>query len=312
MLAQMKSSLAALALLLSLPLSARADEKIDLRLRWSKGDTHHVSVSLDQTVDQVLGTAHQQTTQTVGVKYTFKVADLDAQGNATLSVQYDSVSFHARTPSGVIDYDPGKPANGPMPVTVSALAALVGQSYSVTVDPHGKVTQIIGLQKMLDAVLSHLNASDGVLRAALERTIRQQLSEPNLKQSLHDVFAPFPDHPVAIGESWTRALPVSMGFPMNLRTTYTLKSVEDGVASIAIAGKATTAPNAMLDMGAVKMDYDLKGEQTGSLEITQSTGWTRSASLSQHLAGSATLRGPNADPQIVPMTIQSEVKCEEK
>lgn len=308
----MKSSLAALALLLSLALTARAEEKIDLRLHWSKGDAHHVSVSLDQTVDQVLGTAHQQTSQSVGVKYSFKVEDLDAHGNATISVQYDSVSFHARTPSGVIDYDPRKPANGPMPVTVSALAALIGQSYSVTVDPHGKVTAIIGLQKMLDAVLSHLTASDGVLRLALERTIRQQLSEPNLKQSLHDVFSPFPDHPVAIGESWTRALPVSMGFPMNLRTTYTLKGVEDGVASIAIAGKAATAPNAMLDMGSVKMDYDLKGEQTGSLEITLSTGWTRSASISQHLAGSATLRGPNADPQIVPMTIQSEVKCEEK
>ena len=308
----MRTSLATLTLLLSVTLAARADDKLDLRMHWSKGDTHQMSVSLDQTVEQMPGTTRQQTSQTVGVSYSFKVEDVDAQGNATISVRYDSVSFHAKTPSGVVDYDPTKPAAGPMPVMVTALAALVGQSYSVTVGPHGKVTQIGGLQKMLDNVLAHLNVSEGVLRLAIERTIRQQLSEANLKQSLRDVFAPFPDHPIAVGESWTRATPISMGFPMNLNTTYTLQSVENGVASVAISGKAATVPNAMMDLGSVKMDYDLKGEQTGSLQITQSTGWTRSASISQHLAGSATLRGPNTDPQIVPMTIQSEVKCEQK
>lgn len=291
---------------------AQAQEKIDLRLHLTKGQTHHMNVTLDQTIDQTLGPAHQQTTQKVGVTYTFKVEDVDAQQNATVSVKYDSVSFHARSPSGAVDYDAGKPPNGPMPVPASALAALVGQSYSVTVDPRGQVTQVAGLSKMLNDVLAHLNVPDGVLRAAVERTLRQQLSEANLKQTLQDVFAPFPDGPVAAGESWTRNSSVMLGFPMNRQTTYTLQASENGTATIKVSGKAATVPNAVLDLGAVKMNYDLKGDQTGSLEITESDGWTRAASISQTLSGQATLRGPNTEPQTVPVTIRTDVKSEEK
>lgn len=291
---------------------AKAEEKLDLRLHLSKGQRHHMSVTLDQTIDQTLGPAHQQTTQKVGVSYTFKVEDVDAQGNASVSVEYDSVSFHARTPSGAVDYDAGKPPNGPLPVPASALAALVGQSYSVTVDPHGNVTQVAGLSKMLNEVLAHLDMPDGVLRAAVERTIRQELSEPNLKQTLRDVFAPFPDGPVAVGQSWTRNASVMLGFPMSRQTTYTLAARENGIATISLAGKAATAPDAVVDLSGVKMNYDLKGEQTGTLEIVESSGWTRAATVSQTLSGAATLRAPNTEPQTVPVTIRTDVKSEER
>ena len=304
--------IAAILLLIAQCGRATAQDKFDLRLHWVKGDAHQMSVTLDQLIEQTLGPAHQETSQTMGVTYTFKVEDVDAQGNATISVHYDAVKFHAKTPSGVVDYDPTKPATGPMPVMVTALASLVGQSYSVTVDPHGTVTHVAGLQKMLENVLAHLTISEGVLRFAVEKTIRQQLSEANLKQSLRDVFAPFPDHPVAVGESWTRTTPITMGFPMNVETTYTLQGRDNGIATISITGKVATAPNAMMDMGAVKMDYNLKGDQTGSLEIIESSGWTRAATLSQHLSGNATVRGPNVDPQTVPVIIETEVKSEQK
>lgn len=290
---------------------ARAQEKFDLRMHWTKGDTHQMSVTLDQTIAQTLGPVHQETSQSMGVTYTFKVEDVDAQGNATISVRYDAVRFHAKTPSGVVDYDPAKPATGPLPVMVTALASLVDQSYSVTVSPRGTVTQVVGVQKMLDNVLSHLTISDGVLRFAAEKTIRQQLNEANLKQSLRDVFTPFPDHPVAVGESWSRSTLVAMGFPMNVETTYTLQGHDNGIATITISGKVATAPNARMDLGTVKMDYDLKGEQTGSLEVIESSGWTRLTTLSQHLSGTTTVRGPN-DTQVVPVIVQAEVKCEQK
>lgn len=291
---------------------AAAQDKFDLRMHWTKGDTHQMSVTLDQTIAQTLGDAHQETSQTMGVTYTFKVEDVDAQGNATVSVHYDAVRFHAKTPSGVVDYDPGKPATGPVPVMVSALSSLVGQSYSITVSPQGTVTQVAGVQKMLENVLSHLTITDGVLRFAAEKTIRQQLSEANLKQSLRDVFMPFPDHPVAVGESWSRTTPVTMGFPMNVETSYTLQARDNGIATISVKGKVATAPNAAMDLGSVKMDYELKGEQTGSLEVIESSGWTRVSTLSQHLTGTTTIHAPNSYAQTVPVTVQAEIRSEQK
>jgi hypothetical protein len=291
---------------------ARGEDKLDLKLHLTQGESRQMTVSLDQTIQQTVQSAAQQTSQSLSVTYTFAVADVDAKGNATVSVRYDAVAFHAQTPSGRVDYDSSKPATGQSPPMAGGLAALVGQGYAMTVSPQGSITQVTGLQKMLDAVLARLNLPEGPLRVAAEKAVRQQLSEANLKQGLAQIFAPFPDHPVAVGESWSRTEQVNQGFPTKVETTYTLESRENGVAHVKVAGKAATASNATMDLGPVKMTYDLKGDQAGSLDIVESTGWTRQAELRQHLAGSATLRNPVADPQTVPVTIQSTLKSEQK
>jgi hypothetical protein len=288
---------------------ARAADKLDLKLHLAKGDSRQMTVSLEQTIRQTVQNAAQETSQSLSVTYTFAVTDVDAKGNATVSVRYDAVAFHAHTPAGQVDFDSSKPAAaGQSPPMASGLAALVGQSYAMTVTPQGTIAQVTGLPKMLESVLARLNLPDGPLRAAAENALRQQLSEAKLKQGLADLFAPFPDHPVAVGDSWTRTQQVNQGFPMKLQTTYTLESREDGVAHVKVSGRAATASNAAMDAGPVKMTYELKGEQAGSLDIAESSGWTRQAELRLHLSGSATLRGPNADPQTVPVTIQSTVR----
>jgi hypothetical protein len=291
---------------------AHAQDKLDLQLHLTKGDSRQVTVTLDQTIQQTVQSAAQTTTQSLSVTYTFAVKDVDAKGNATVSVRYDAVAFNATAPTGKIEYDSSKPASGQSPPMASGLAALVGQSYAMTVSPRGTITQVSGLPKMLDSVLARLNLPEGPLRTAAEKALRLQLSEPNLKQGLSDIFAPFPDHPVSVGESWTRARQVHQGFPMKLQTTYTLESRENGVARVKVAGKAATASNATLDLGPMKMNYDLKGEQAGTMEIIESSGWTRQSELRQRLSGSATLRAPNADPQTVPVTIQSTVKSTQR
>jgi hypothetical protein len=307
-----RTTLLTTALLLATAACALGDEKLDLKLHLIKGESRQMTVSLDQTIQQTVQAAAQETSQSLSVTYTFAVTDVDAKGNATVSVRYDAVAFHARTPGGQVEYDSSKPASGQSPPMASGLAALVGQSYAMTVSPQGTITQITGLQKMLDSVLARLNLPEGPLRTAAENAVRQQLSEAKLKEGLAEIFAPFPDHPVALGESWTRTQQVNQGFPMKLETTYTLESREAGVAHVKVSGKAATASNATMDMGPVKMSYDLKGDQAGSLDIVESTGWTRQSELRQQLTGSATLRAPNVDPQTVPVSIQSTVKSTQK
>lgn len=313
----MKSNRTTLLLVLSLALAlapgVRAQETVDLRLHLVKGDTRHITVTLEQTINQTVQAAVQTTTQRLAVTYTFEVTDADAQGNATVSVRYDAVAFHATMPGGgAVDYDSAQPRNGQSPPVASTLAALVGQGYSMVVTPEGTIAKVEGLPKMLESVLSRINLPEGPLRMAAERSVRQQLDEANLKQSLGDIFAPFPDHPVAVGQSWVRTREVRQGFPLKLETTYTLEKRDQGVATVKIAGSVATLPNAAMDAGPVKMNYSLKGKQDGSLEIDERSGWTRESKLTQDLSGSATVRPPNADPQTVPVTIHSIVNSAQK
>ena len=290
---------------------AGAEEKLDLRLRPRKGDVHRVSVALEQTIDQTIQGLKQQTSQTIGLGYTFSVQDVDDQGTATIAVKYESVEFHAKTPAGPVDYDSASPPPQ-VPPMASGFAGLLGQGYSMKINAGGQVVQITGLDKLLAGVLAKLNVPEGPARAAAERTLRQQLNEPNLRANLQSVFAPYPDHLVAIGDSWGRKTEVSLGFPLLVETSYTLKSRDAGIATIDLRGTARSAPDAAVDFGQIKMNYALSGEQNGTIRIDEATGWTRGADLFQKLTGSATLRAPNAPAQMVPMSIESKMKMESK
>ena len=301
----------ALILLLSICLASwsAAQSKVELRLSVHKGETHQISSTLDQTVRQTINGVAQEMKQKIGIGYTFTVSEIDANGVASARIRFNSVSFHAKTPAGPVDYDSDHPPSQ-VPAMAMGVAAMLGQGFALKVTSDGRVTEVSGLDNMFNAVIAKMNLPEGPSRAAIERTLRQQLDPENMKSNLQSVFAPFPDHSVAVGETWTRDVRISIGFPMNVQTTYALKGRENGTANIEIEGKAATAPNASIDLGQLQMEYHLEGMQSGSLQIIESTGWTRRAQLSQKLAGSATLQAPGAPPQNVPIVVQSDLKTE--
>ena len=288
--------------------SALAQEKLNLRLHLKKGDAHKINVTLDQSIVQDVQGLKQRQQQTITIVYTFTVDDVDAQGASTIAVKYESVAFHAQTPAGNIDYDSTHPP-AQVPAMAGGFAGLVGQGYTMTIRPDGQVSQVTGLDKLLAAVLSKMNVPEGPARAAAERALRQQINEQNMKANLQNVFAPYPDHPVAVGESWGRRTEISMGFPLVIESTYTLKSREGGIAVIEVSGRALSPPDAApVDLGQMKMSYKLAGNQDGSIRIVESTGWTQTADMSQKLAGEAKIRVPNQPEQSVPVTIESRMQ----
>jgi hypothetical protein len=284
---------------------------VDLASRFTQGKVDHVTVKLDQQIEQTLFGVKQMTEQTIIIGYTFTVDEIDAQGTAKLSVRYVLASFHAHTPDGLIEYDSLHPP-GLVPPMASGLAALVGQGYTIHIDSHGTIKQIDGLPALLENVLTHSSIPQGIARTASEKILRQQLDEQNVRQTLGYMFAPLPDHPVAIGESWSRTAQSKAGLPLTVQSTYTLQSVVKGVATLEMTGQIQTQPDATLDLKPLQMTYNLSGQQSGSVDILQSTGAVARADISQHLTGSLTLSGPLTAPRTVPVTITSEVRCERK
>jgi len=288
-----------------------AQEQFGPHLRFVKGDTQHIDMTLRQTIDQVVKDAGQHAVQTTVIGFTIGVDEIDRDGTAAVSVRFESVGLHAQGPGGPVDYESASPP-GQVPAMASGLAALVGQTYSAKIDAHGSVKQVDGLPAILESVLSRLNLPEGVARIAAEKVLRQEFDEQNLTQNLQNLFSPLPDHGASIGESWARTAQVKLGLPLTVQSTYTLLSRTAGVATIEVTGSVATPHDAAMDLGTLKLSYDLHGEQNGSLQIVESTGQTQSSEISQHLSGSATLRGPNTDPQTVPLTIESTMKIERK
>jgi hypothetical protein len=288
-----------------------ADEPpLDLRPHFTRGDVHRMNVTLDQTIDQNVQDHKQVIRQTIGIGYTFSVADVGADGSATVDVRYDSTAFGQKSPLGQVDYDSTRPTRD-VPAPARGFAAMVGQGFTLVLSPTGSVTKVKGLDALLKTVLEKAALPEGPAKAANEKLLRQMLSEPNVKSSVQGLLSIYPGHPVAVGDKWTQKAQVNGAFPLVTETTYVLKSRDRGVATISVrATSASNADVAPIDLGQAKLSYDVKGDQTGTIQVTESTGWIREADIDQNLSGTMRLRPSNAPPEIIPTTVRARTRMQ--
>lgn len=291
---------------------ARAQEdKLELRLRLKQGEVYRLKTTVEQKINQTVGANAQATEQTFAVGYRMAVESVDAAGNMKVATTYDSVLFRQKGPSGAVEYDSANPPKQ-VPAGAKAFAALAGLGFKSTVTPTGKVTAVEGLDAMFAEMVRKLELPDGPQKAAVQKALNDQFGEDAMKQNLQNVFALYPEKPVAVGESWQRRVVVAKGFPMVLEGTYTLKSRDQGVAHVEI--KATLSPNEAagpVELGTGKMSYDLKGEQSGTADVEEATGWTRSLTTNQTVAGGLRFQAAGGVPETNnPITIQEKVTIE--
>jgi hypothetical protein len=301
-------ALTTLAILLSAVL-LRAQDKLEIHPRFTKGESHSISATLDQMISQTLGDRNLETRQTLQIAYSVTVDDLDERGVATLSVRYDSIRFNASGAAGKLSYDSQQPATSTGQVGISAL---VGQNFQATVSPIGVVQNIRGLDRLLAASMSQITLDEGPLRQVVEKTLRQQLDPANVKPMVQNLFGVLPDHAVTVGDTWPRHIDSHAGPAKSTDANYTLKARDNGMAIIALNGRLTPSPNAVIDAALTKVNYELSGAVDGEFQVQESTGWTWLATVNQSLTGSITVHAPSVAAQTLHITIMSKLKLEQK
>jgi hypothetical protein len=319
---------ACIVLLLTLPMSAaRAEEKLDLRLRLKKGDVYRLRLTVEQHVVQTpaapaagagqkqpaapaTAQAPQSIDQSLGVGYSMTVDDVDAGGAMTIATKYESVLFRQKGPAGATEYDSANPPKA-VPPSAKAFSVLPGLSFRMTITPEGTVKSVDGLDEMLAEIVRRLELPEGPAKASMLKALTEQFGEAAMKQNLQNLFALYPPGPVAVGETWARKVAVTRGFPMVIDTTYTLKGRDAGVAEVAM--DARLRPNAdvaPIEMGTGKMSYALTGEQHGSAQVDEATGWTRALTTEQDVSGALTLDTPGDKDTEIPISVKSKVVME--
>lgn len=128
---------------------------------------------------------------------------------------------------------------------------------------------------------------------------------------MEKMMAIYPDKPVGIGDSWSRKVAVAKGFAMIVDNTWTLKARRGGIAVVEIKSAVKPNPNAKpLDMGPLKLQYDIGGKQQGEMEIDEATGWVIKAKMTQDLSGKVRVQGGAGAPggMTWPISIKSDIR----
>jgi hypothetical protein len=243
-----------------------------LRYRWTKGEVvrYRTTTQTDMTMSGIPGMGDMNVTTSM-VQVTKMVTDsVAADGTATVKVTYESVKMSMSIPMmGDVVFDSANPAaaaGNPIAEGLKPLGALVGQEFTITSSPLGKILKIDGLGPIFDKVKAQLEASGagaGGLGGA--NNLSSILSEDAQRSTMQQASAPFPEKPIKAGESWDNSFKIPNPFGQQLVAyKYTLKDVTGDTARIMTA--ATVKPDGpATPMGPMTVTM---GDGTGQGEIT--------------------------------------------
>lgn len=200
--------LLAAAVLLALP---ALQDKVELRWKWAKGQ-ELIYKSTQKTLMEFGG---QPMEQHMGYTYSLTIEDVAESGEATIGVKYLAVITKGNGPQGEYDYDSEKDKEPPAEGPAAMQAKMVGQSFKMKMTPAGKVTDVQGYDKVLEAM-----AKDG--DPAMKAQLKQMFNNDTFKGMMQQMAPPLPDEKVGKGDTWTNEFTVKM--PMIGGMNFGLKS----------------------------------------------------------------------------------------
>lgn len=237
----------------------QSKNKIIFHFNLEQGATYHYTIKDEQKVGSPVG--DMSLSSAIGVDYK-KVKD--SAGLQIINSTVKSVLVQIHSGNTNVTYDSKE---GVMPTSsqfaLAQLFQLIDKPFFIYLNPDGTIQKISGLP-------------DGNAPGS---------NDSLLMQTFEKSFDFYPNHPVAIGESWTTTtqLPVQ-GIPNYLQTNYSLQSVEGDTAFITVKG-TLEAKDRTLIINDIPMKIGMAGTQTGNLKILIEEGRLLNAGFSSKITG---------------------------
>ena len=206
----MKLFSAALLLTLCAPAT---QEKVELRWKWQKGQ-ELVYKSQQKTLLELLG---QPIEQQMAYTYSMTVSEVSDAGEATLQVKYLAVATKGSGPQGDFDYDSEKDKEAPTEGPAAMQARMVGQSFTMKMSAVGRVTDVKGYDKVLQAMMKGEEPNP---------QLKQMFNNDSFKGMMQQMAPPLPDTKVGKGDPWVTDFVVKMPMIGGMKFTQNSKLTE--------------------------------------------------------------------------------------
>lgn len=258
-----------------------------LKQNYPIGKKYDYNLTSNQIIKQKIGEQNVNLSQEIGTDYTFDIAG-DKAGDKTIKVIYNRISMKSSGMGNTMTMDsdiqdPAKP---------NPFSGLKGASFEMTFGANGSIKSVNGLEKMLDNMPSKMTKDTSQIKA-IKASLGKQFSAEGMKQTMESSFKIYPDKPVKIGDSWTVDTKMQMTMPIETITTYTLKLVKDGIAFLNVNG--TLVSKGSFDSMGTKIETDLKGTNSGDMQIDLKTGLVLSSHLRLEMFGTMKAKDQNID-----------------
>jgi hypothetical protein len=314
----MKKAITVFSVVVLLATVCTAADKVDLKLRLKAGDSHEMKMVQTQDIAQTVNGMEMKMKQTQEMVMTLDCTSVDANGNMDLKMVYKSMKMSMEGPMGKMQYDSGNPntvgPNTPPQEKMMAgmFSAMVGSQFQMKVKPTGEVTNITGMSEMMQKMKDKLKSNPDA--AAAEGVLDKMFDEKQLKELTGNMMNMYPAQPIAIGESWYDIKTMNFMMPIDIDTTYMLKSVKDDIAAIDMVAKLDMGdPNKPLVSDPnMKMSMQMSGTINGTNEVDMKNGLTKKGDMTMNFSGVVKMEGNPQMPEgmVIPMTIKGNATVE--
>ncbi|MCC5943510.1 MAG: hypothetical protein JJT94_01140 [Bernardetiaceae bacterium] len=273
-----------------------------MQLNVKKGDSFTVESFIQQDIAQeIMGMKQEQKTQTK-ITSLYEVLDVMQDGNMKIKQTYKSMMISSESMAGNMSYDSEKDEE--VPDFAQAQGALVGQSYTFTVTPTGKVVAVEGGDKLIEAIMANLNVDDDQKEAA-QKSLEAEYGEEKLKSDISTMFSVYTSKTVKVGDSWTSKERKKGMMSFDMEQNFTLTEIKDGIAYIDVESKLNSLEDAEpTEMGGMMIEYNIKGNSKGKMQVDTNTGWIIFNSQNQDMGGDVNISGPQT--MSIPMTVKMQ------
>lgn len=294
-----------------------AQDKVDLKIRLKAGDSHETKMTQSQDIGQTMNGQQMNMKQSQEMVMDMDCLAVDANGNMTIKLTYKSMKMTIEGPMGKMEFDsanpkpadPNKPQDKMMGQLVTAMA---GSQFQMKLKPTGETYDVQGLGEMMKKMKEKLPADQ---MGKAEKFIDKMFDEKQVKELTGNMMTRYPDKPVAVGDSWYDTKSVNFMMPIDIDTTYMLKGVKDGMASIDAVSK--------MDMGDSskpleidpnnKMSMQLSGTINANSDVDIKTGMTKKSNMTMNFTGMLKMGANEQMPEgmTIPMTIKGTAVIEQ-
>lgn len=234
------------------------------------------NIALTQEIEKDKAiTIHQNMTLTNA----YRVVGVEP-GKSTVSVTYERITMSSGNQLFSLDYD-SENDNGTDPM-YEDLRNLIDKNFKMVISPKGQVI-----------------ASEPIIRTSSGAGSAYRFDDSSIRKIMLHVLQVYTGGQVEVGSIWDRSYATSVGFAnVRVRNRYQLVSIEKGVAHIELQGRINSE-NASQTQDS---DMQLRGTQSGEMDIDLKTGLVLNGKISQQLSGNMNITGKST-----PVDIESDI-----
>ncbi len=221
----------------------------------------------------------------------FTVNDLkDGIYDITINLTGKRNSQSANGKTVAIDTKQAEPKDEQLKMMWKVNKALVGNKLNLKMTESGKVLSITGFDTIYNKIAASVGPAikDAKEKAGFVNSFKQSFNEKMLKDQFTKNLLLIPAKGAKIGDKWSQSENATPDGKIKLTTTYTLKSVDDGIAKIAVSGGIPKKSDKQTKEGVTRsMSSELS--QNGTITLDQKTGWVKNQNIAVKTTQTETL-----------------------